>query len=30
MALSAGADAFVSKCESPDRLFATLRALGAD
>lgn len=25
-----GADAFVSKCESPDRLFATLRAMGAD
>ena len=29
-ALSSGADAFVSKCESPDRLFATLRAMGAD
>jgi DNA-binding NarL/FixJ family response regulator len=25
-----GADAFVSKCESPERLFATLRAMGAD
>jgi DNA-binding NarL/FixJ family response regulator len=28
--LASGADAFISKCESPDRLFATLRALGAD
>ena len=28
--LSLTADAFVSKCESPDRLFATLRAMGAD
>lgn len=28
--LNLGADAFVSKCESPDRLFATLRAMGAD
>lgn len=27
---STGADAFVSKCEPPDRLFATLRAMGAD
>ncbi len=25
-----GADAFVSKCEPPDRLFATLHAMGAD
>ncbi len=30
MALASGADAFVSKCEPPDRLFATLRAMGAD
>jgi DNA-binding NarL/FixJ family response regulator len=30
MAQVPGADAFVSKCESPDRLFATLRAMGAD
>ena len=29
-ALASGADAFVSKCESPERLFATLRAMGAD
>jgi DNA-binding NarL/FixJ family response regulator len=29
-AISSGADACVSKCESPDRLFATLRAMGAD
>ena len=29
-ALASGADAFVSKCESPDRLFATLRAMGAN
>lgn len=29
-ALASGADAFVSKCDPPDRLFATLRALGAD
>jgi len=29
-ALVSGADAFVSKCEPPDRLFATLRAMGAD
>ena len=29
-ALASGADAFVSKCEPPDRLFDTLRALGAD
>jgi DNA-binding NarL/FixJ family response regulator len=29
-ALASGADAFVSKGESPDRLFATLRAMGAD
>lgn len=28
--LSLEANAFVSKCESPDRLFATLRAMGAD
>lgn len=30
MALVSGADAFVSKCEPPDHLFATLRAMGAD
>lgn len=30
LALASGADAFVSKCEPPDRLFDTLRALGAD
>ncbi len=29
-AISAGADACLSKCESPDHLFATLRAMGAD
>jgi DNA-binding NarL/FixJ family response regulator len=29
-AIYSGADACVSKCESPDRLFATLRAMGAD
>ncbi len=29
-ALASGADAFVSKGESPDRLFDTLRAMGAD
>ncbi len=29
-AITSGADACVSKCESPDRLFDTLRALGAD
>ncbi len=29
-ALISGADAFISKCEPPDRLFATLRAMGAD
>ena len=29
-AISSGADACVSKCEPPDRLFATLRAMGAD
>jgi DNA-binding NarL/FixJ family response regulator len=29
-ALAFGADAFVSKCEPPERLFATLRALGAN
>jgi DNA-binding NarL/FixJ family response regulator len=29
-ALSSGADACVSKCEPPDRLFATLHAMGAD
>lgn len=29
-AISAGADACLSKCESPDRLFDTLRAMGAD
>lgn len=29
-ALMSGADACVSKCESPDRLFATLRSMGAD
>jgi DNA-binding NarL/FixJ family response regulator len=28
--LASGADAFISKGESPDRLFATLRAMGAD
>ena len=30
MALASGADAFISKCEPPDRLFDTLRSLGAD
>jgi two-component system phosphate regulon response regulator PhoB len=30
LALASGADAFVSKCEPPDRLFATLKSLGAD
>jgi DNA-binding NarL/FixJ family response regulator len=30
MALVSRADAFISKCEPPDRLFATLRAMGAD
>lgn len=30
IALASGADAFVSKCEPPDRLFDTLRAMGAD
>ncbi len=30
MALISGADAFISKCEPPDRLFATLKAMGAD
>ncbi len=30
MGLVSGADAFVSKCEPPDHLFATLRARGAD
>ncbi len=30
MALVSGADAFISKCEPPDRLFAALRAMGAD
>lgn len=30
VALVSGADAFVSKCEPPDRLFATLKAMGAD
>lgn len=29
-ALSYGADACLSKCESPDRLFAALHAMGAD
>ena len=29
-ALVTGADAFVSKCEPPERLFAALRAMGAD
>ncbi len=29
-ALISGADAFVSKCDPPDHLFATLRAMGAD
>ncbi len=29
-ALASGADAFVSKGEPPERLFAALRALGAD
>jgi DNA-binding NarL/FixJ family response regulator len=29
-ALASGADAFISKCEPPDRLFATLKAMGAD
>ncbi len=29
-ALSSGADACVSKCEPPDRLFATLHAMGTD
>jgi DNA-binding NarL/FixJ family response regulator len=29
-AIYSGADACVSKCESPDRLFETLRAMGAD
>jgi DNA-binding NarL/FixJ family response regulator len=28
--LASGADAFISKCESPDRLFAALKAMGAD
>ena len=28
--LASGMDAFVSKCEPPDRLFATLKAMGAD
>jgi DNA-binding NarL/FixJ family response regulator len=28
--LASGADAFISKCESPDRLFAALKAVGAD
>jgi DNA-binding NarL/FixJ family response regulator len=27
---ASGADAFVSKCESPDRLFDALKAMGAD
>jgi DNA-binding NarL/FixJ family response regulator len=30
MALVSGADAFISKCEPPDRLFAALRRMGAD
>lgn len=30
IALASGADAFISKCEPPDRLFAALRAMGAD
>ncbi len=30
MGLVSGADAFVSKCEPPDHLFAALRAMGAD
>ena len=29
-AISAGADACLSKCEPPDRLFATLHEMGAD
>jgi len=29
-ALASGADAFVSKSEPPDHLFATLKAMGAD
>jgi len=29
-AMASGADAFVSKCEPPERLFATLKAMGAD
>lgn len=29
-ALSAGVDAFISKCDPPDRLFATLHSMGAD
>jgi DNA-binding NarL/FixJ family response regulator len=28
--LISGADAFISKCEAPDRLFDTLKAMGAD
>jgi DNA-binding NarL/FixJ family response regulator len=30
VALVSGADAFISKCDPPDRLFETLRAMGAD
>ncbi len=30
MCLISGADAFVSKCDPPDRLFETLKAMGAD
>jgi len=30
VALITGADAFISKCDPPDRLFATLKSMGAD